>query len=133
MPRIGTQLLRFALTGVAGLLVDIAVLYGALWLGLGWYGGRVLSFLAAVCATWLLNRRYTFHAAAGGSLWREWWRYLLAMSGGGVVNYAAYSAMLALAAPVVDVRWLPVLAVGTGSLAGMTVNFVAAKWFVFQR
>ncbi|MDL2357484.1 MAG: GtrA family protein [Pseudomonadota bacterium] len=129
----GRELARFAAAGVAGLAVDVAVLYLALAAGCGPYGGRVLSFLCAVFATWQINRRYTFAAGAevvGGSLWREWWRYLVAMLGGGLVNYGAYSGAIAVGprAPL----W-PMAAVALGSLAGMAVNFASAKFFVFKR
>ncbi|USX27927.1 GtrA family protein [Oxalobacteraceae bacterium OTU3CINTB1] len=124
----GAQLLRFAVAGVAGLATDVAVLYLALSLGSGFYAGRVLSFLAAVWVTWRINRRYTF--AAGDDAWREWWRYLAAMLGGGVVNYAASSATVLLLPP-----WplTPALAVAVGSVAGMGLNFLSAKLLVFKR
>lgn len=123
------QLLRFAVAGVAGLVVDIVVLYLALAAGLGPYGGRVLSFLCAVFATWQINRRYTF-SAAGMSLWREWCLYLATMLGGGLLNYVVYSGAIALGprAPL----W-PMAAVAIGSLAGMALNFAGAKFFVFKR
>ena len=123
---------RFALAGVAGLAVDVLVLYLALGSGLGYYAGRAVSFLAAVWVTWQINRRYTFvpaDAATTGSLWIEWWRYLFAMLGGGAVNYAAYSAVV-LFAP--HARLLPLWSVCVGSLAGMTVNFISAKYLVFK-
>lgn len=129
MPELKGQVLRFAVAGVAGLLVDVAVLYLARAAGLDWYAGRAVSFLCAVFATWQINRRYTFHPA-GGSLWAEWWRYLLAMSGGGAINFGAYSAMVYL---FPGLPGLGFWAVCVGSLAGMTVNFIGARWFVFQR
>lgn len=134
MPRAAGQLLRFAVTGVLGLVTDVAVLYGALALGSGPYAGRVLSFLAAVLVTWRLNRRYTFAPATRSrpppaSLWTEWWRYLGAMTGGALVNLATYTLVLALLAPA---PWLPALGVALGSLAGMALNFVTAKFFVFK-
>lgn len=129
MTRTRAQVARFAAAGVAGLAADVLVLYLALALGMGWYAGRAASFLAAVWLTWRINRRYTFDAAAG-SPWREWWRYLLAMTGGGLLNYAVYSAAVVLCrgAPL-----LPLLAVAAGSLAGMALNFLGAKLFVFRR
>ncbi len=129
MPERGAELLRFAAAGVAGLATDVLVLYLALALGLGPYGGRVVSFLAAVFVTWQLNRRFTFAARAGTlSLWRQWWRYLGAMLGGGAVNYGAYTLVMLLAPRH---AWLPLAAVACGSLAGMAVNFIGAKFFVF--
>jgi putative flippase GtrA len=122
------RLLRFAAAGVVGLLADILVLYLALALGLGYYGGRVISFLAAVWVTWQLNRRYTF-IASEGSAWREFLRYLGAMLGGGLVNYLAYGAAIMLL-PEWPLR--PALAVAAGSLAGMGINFLSARFLVFK-
>jgi putative flippase GtrA len=125
------QLLRFGVAGVLGLLADVAVLYLLLALGLGWYAGRLLSFLAAVWVTWQFNRRYTFNSGTpSGSLWQEWWRYLTAMLGGGAVNYAGYLVVLHLCQPR---PWLPLVAVCAGSVVGMVVNFLSAKFLVFQR
>lgn len=130
------QFWRFGLSGIAGLGMDVGVLYLALALGANFFVGRGLSFLAAVWLTWQINRRYTFHATRAApadspeSLWREWWRYLLAMLGGGAVNYAASCAAVLLlpARP-----WLPMAAVCVGSLAGMLINFTSAKLLVFKR
>ncbi len=133
MTRTRGEIGRFALAGIAGLAVDVLVLYLALGCGLGYYAGRVASFLAAVWVTWQINRRYTFVAAGAapvGSSWMEWWRYLIAMLGGGVVNYAAYSAVVVFAH---GVPLLPLLSVCIGSLAGMTINFISAKFLVFKR
>ncbi|MFP5392729.1 MAG: GtrA family protein [Gammaproteobacteria bacterium] len=129
MPEARLQLLRFAVAGVAGLLADVLALYLLLAAGVGPYIGRVLSFLAAVWVTWQINRRFTFAGRADGSRWAEWWRYLGAMLGGGAVNYAVYSlvTVLAPAGPLV-----PLAAVAAGSLAGMAINFISAKFLVFR-
>jgi putative flippase GtrA len=125
------EILRFAFVGIVGLLTDVAALYLALALGLGFHVGRVASFLAAVFVTWQLNRRYVFNAAVPRvTAWREWWTYLAAMMGGGAFNYAAYSALIAFGPPG---PLLPMIAVAAGALAGMTVNFLSAKFVVFRR
>jgi putative flippase GtrA len=123
------QFARFALAGVAGLAVDVAVLYLALALGAGYYAGRVLSFLAAVWCTWQINRRATFVNGLSGSAWRQWWRYLGAMLGGGVFNYVVYSLVIAYGPPH---PMLALAGVCAGSLAGMMVNFAGAKLLVFR-
>ncbi|KLU27797.1 polysaccharide synthesis protein GtrA [Caballeronia mineralivorans PML1(12)] len=123
------QLLRFVIAGGVGFLVDAGVLYLALAVGLGYFSGRAASFLCAVWTTWQINRRYTFTSARRDSAWVQWWRYLAAMSAGGIVNYGAYSAtVLTLRAQPL----LPVIAVAIGSIAGMAVNFVTAKLWVFK-
>ena len=126
--KIARQFLRFGASGVAGLAADMGVLYLALALGAGYYLGRLLSFLFAVWVTWRLNRRFTFVATA--SAWREWWRYLAVMLGGGAINYAAYVLALHV---LPEARWAPAIGVAVGSLAGMGFNFVSAKLFVFRK
>jgi putative flippase GtrA len=121
------QFIRFGVTGVIGFAVDVGVLYAALALGCGPWAGRVLSFLAAVVATWRINRRYTF--TPSGSQWSEWWRYLGAMTGGALLNLGAYTLTMWLLPPA---PWLPALGVAVGSLAGMLLNFLSAKFFVFK-
>jgi putative flippase GtrA len=124
------ELARFLVAGVLGFVVDTGVLYLMLWLGLGYFAGRAVSFLCAVWTTWQFNRRYTFASSRQESVWAEWWRYLTAMSAGGGVNYAAYCGVVSSLHPA---PWLPVLAVAGGSIAGLVVNFATAKWWVFRR
>nr|WP_314547010.1 GtrA family protein [uncultured Massilia sp.] len=127
MRKASRQLGSFALAGALGFVVDVGVLYGAMALGSGWIGGRLLSFLAAAYATWRFNRRFTFTAT--DSAWREWWRYLASMTGGMLVNFLVYSLALSL---LPAAWWAPGLAVGCGSAAGLAVNFASAKLFVFK-
>jgi len=123
------QVLRFAGVGVIGFVVDAGVLWLGLQLGLGYLTGRAASFLAAVWATWQLNRRFTFAGARSSGTWREWWRYLAAMSVGGSVNYCVYSlAILTLPHTVL----LPFICVAVGSFAALAVNFASARWWVFR-
>ncbi|GLU31755.1 GtrA family protein [Trinickia caryophylli] len=124
------EFIRFGIAGGAGFVVDAGVLYICLWAGLGYFSGRLVSFLCAVFCTWQINRRFTFVAAGRrSSIWAEWWRYLAAMSAGGAVNYATYSAaVLALA----GMRLLPLVSVALGSVAGLAVNFAGAKLWVFK-
>ncbi|MGN6652249.1 GtrA family protein [Trinickia sp.] len=123
------QLIRFVFAGGIGFVVDTAVLYLMLWLGLGYFAGRAVSFLCAVWVTWQLNRRITFSASGHQSAWAEWVRYLAAMSVGGGVNYAVYSGVVSMVRPA---PWLPLLAVAAGSTAALLVNFATAKWWVFK-
>ena len=107
------------------------VLY-ALAPALGWYGARVVSFWAAASATWALNRRFTFvaHRAGGSaSITREYLVYLASMLGGAAVNYGAYVLVL----HGLRVPGTAALGVALGSLAGMGVNFLSARYLVFRR
>jgi putative flippase GtrA len=135
--KVAGQMLRFGIVGGIGFLVDAGVLYAMLALGLDPYGGRVVSFLAAASATWILNRSFTFrrdsppngiysdtHPAG------EWLIYLGLMAIGGLVNYGTYAAAVALFEPV---HRIPVIGVALGSIAGMAINFWTSKTMVFER
>ena len=124
----GREFLAFAIVGAAGFVVDVAVLYLAAPL-LGWYGARVLSFLAAATATWALNRRYTFRGRrSDDSVLREYLGYLATMLGGALVNYGAYVLVLHWATG----PWAPAAGVALGSCAGLVVNFLSARYRVFR-
>lgn len=126
--KLGREFLSFAVVGAIGFVVDVAVLYLAAPL-LGWYGARVLSFLAAATATWALNRRYTFSGRnAGNSVLREYLGYLVTMLGGAVVNYGAYALVLHWGSG----PWAPAAGVALGSCAGLVVNFLSARYLVFR-
>lgn len=115
------------MVGIVGLGVDMAVLYATAWT-LGWYGARVLSFVAAATTTWWLNRRYTFQAADNASVWTQYSRYMVSMLGGAVLNYTAYVATLHW----VDMPGKAALGVALGSCAGLLSNYLTARHLVFK-
>jgi putative flippase GtrA len=122
------QLAQFALAGTIGFLVDSGVLL-LVYAWAGAYAGRLLSFAAAVLATWLINRTLTFrHQRGGKPLHREFSLYVLSMLGGGAVNVFTYACLVYFFD--LSLTLLPV-AVAVGSLAGMLVNFWLSKRFVF--
>ncbi|SHJ45456.1 Putative flippase GtrA (transmembrane translocase of bactoprenol-linked glucose) [Roseomonas rosea] len=130
---LAAEFLRFGVVGAAGFAVDTAVLYAALGLGAGLYGGRVLSYLAAATATWAMNRAWTFRAAAGprgrAAMGRQWALFLLVNLVGFAMNYGAY-ALLVGNLPLAAAH--PVLGVAAGALAGMGGNFLLSRRYVFQ-
>lgn len=133
-PRIETaiaqfrQILSFGGVGAVGFVVDAAIftLVNLFWTSL--YGARVISYLAAATTTWALNRRFTF-GASDAPPWREWVRFVVSQSGGGLVNYGVYAFLVSM---IEFFTRTPVAAIAVGSLAGMGVNFMVAKFYVFR-
>lgn len=120
------QFALFALVGGAGFLVDAGVLLFLLnVLHVNVYLARVVSWLVAATFTWRLNRRFTFRTASAGGAWQQWLRFLAANLGGGLINLAVSTTLIAAA----DVA--PVLAVACGSLSGLLWNFASSRQFVF--
>jgi putative flippase GtrA len=124
------QFALFCVAGAIGFLVDAGVVQAMVsLLALDPYLSRVVSFLCAMTATWLFNRRYTFVSTREESIAKEWLRYLVAMLGGFAVNYAVYAALV-YAFDLVRV-W-PVLGVAAGSVAGLAVNYLSSRHWVFR-
>lgn len=90
--------------------------------------GRVISFPLAVCLAWYLNRRYTFRSRATAHL-RELGSYALTNMLGLGANLLAYYSLV-MFAPVFSFYELAALA--AGSLAGLLLNYLTAKWWVFR-
>ena len=125
------QFAWFCVAGALAFAVDAGVLQLLLLLPqVDPYSARVLSFLCAVTTTWLFNRRVTFAQRSGLPLHREWMLSVGTQLGGYAVNYVEY-ALLVFA--VERVRAWPVLGVAAGSVAGLLVNFVAARRWVFRK
>jgi len=119
----------FGVAGILGFLVDAGVLY-LLKDYLGLYVARVFSFASAVFVTWLFNRSITFsgrHSAY--NLRQEFVAYFGLMLLGGCVNYGVYFWLVYSSEFVVS---YPVVGVAVGSIAGMLVNLLTSKYFLFK-
>ena len=128
--RIPHTFFQFALIGVGGLLVDIAVLYSGLWwLGLSWLWAKLLSFLVAATFTWWMNRIYTF-GKSNKPLLLEWASFLATNAFGGLVNISVYSAIVTQFYPY---PWLPAIATCFGSVSGLFFNYLSSRHFVFNQ
>lgn len=122
------QFARFGVVGTIGFVVDAAVLYLCLWIGLGFFAGRLISYLTAATTTWALNRAFTFASAPSERRHRQWAKFVALNSVGGAINYGVYSLLIVLGEPF---QTYPVIAVGAGSIAGMIVNFWLSRTLVF--
>ncbi len=123
------EMFRFGVVGGVGFLVDAGVLLAMLSLGLGPYGGRVVSYVVAASCTFALNRAWTFRAQPKSATpVRQWVLFLALNLIGFACNYGAYAALIS---SVPLVARFPVLGVAAGSLAGMTGNFLLSRRYVF--
>jgi len=123
------EFLRFGVVGMVGFVVDTAVLYAGLALGLGLFGGRAVSYLVAATTTWALNRAWTFRGRGDGPVHQQWALFLLVNLIGFAMNYGTYAALIAFV-PLVAAN--PVLGVAAGAIAGMFGNFVLSRQLVFR-
>ncbi|TYQ17559.1 UNVERIFIED_ORG: putative flippase GtrA [Zoogloea ramigera] len=121
---------KFALVGGGVALFDAACFWLALKLFHNSVVARTISVLLAITLSWLINRRFTFHATAIPPGWQEWLRFALSQFPGACTNAVV---------SVIAYHYLPYaqnnawLSVACGSAAGLTINFLMANFFVFQR
>ena len=117
------QVVVFVVVGTIAFCVDIAVLTLGISAGLDRISARFPAVIAAICTTWLLNRRFTFATRAKAS-WTEFSQYFGAMLIGLCVNLSIY-AMLVHSLSIF--HHVPQIAAFIGVLAGMTVNFLFSR------
>jgi putative flippase GtrA len=124
------QFMRFTFVGGIGFVADAAVVYLLVQLfGMGPYRVRVLSYLCGSTVTWCFNRILTFVPSRSQPLWQEWLKFVGGSAVGGVVNYLVYASYVHLLDPT-PAMLLP--GVALGSAAGLCVNYLVARHFVFQ-
>ncbi|HEX5489582.1 MAG TPA: GtrA family protein [Rhodanobacteraceae bacterium] len=129
MWHVSRQLGWFGVGGFIGFVVDAGIVQLLVSkLNADPYVGRLFSFTCAATATWLFNRRFTFHQRGDYTLFGEWSRYLVAMSAGFALNYTTYALVVYFSHFVQD--W-PSIGVAVGSLPGSAVNFLGARHWVF--
>lgn len=127
-PRV--QLVRFALVGAFGFLIDSGVLYLCLYLfDLGYYLGRLVSYLCAATVTWYFHRIYTFNPDNLSNMKRQLASFIILNSLGGVANFLVYAFLIS---NYEIFRIFPVVAVGIGALFGLFINYYVSKKVVFK-
>jgi putative flippase GtrA len=132
--RIAQQISAFAAIGLFGYVVDATITYlCAKYFGLSPELARPPGFIVATIVNFTLNRSITFrHSQA--PLVRAFLRYCGVASVGIAVNYAVYSACLALA-PSLGIAVTPAilpLFVAAGSGVAMGLTFVGFRFFAFR-
>ena len=122
------QFLMFGTVGMAGFLVDTAIVY-SLRRALGLYGAGVVSYLVAATVTWILNRVWTFRGLGSQPMHEQWARFLVVNFAGFVLNRGTYAILVTFVALCAE---QPVYAVAAGAIAGMFLNFGLSRTMVFR-
>jgi len=130
---LASRFLRFGIVGGFGFVIDtsVFVLLNEVC-GASPYVARAFSILTAMVGTWLGNRTLTFadRAASGKrGILHEWLKFAGANAIGNCLNYATFSAVVALAPPPFDNRYLALV---VGTAVGLVFNFTLSKRLVFK-
>lgn len=125
-----SKIIQFGIIGVIAFFVDWFVLKFFVDRQTYFFAARLLSFLAAVSVTFVLNKYWTFRDAAPAPILLQFAQFLAANSIGGAVNYAVSTSFyFFFLAPSNHFIWLSLL---LGSGAGFVFNFIMSNRFVFR-
>ncbi len=124
---IWSQLMQFLVVGGMGTLVNLAALTALVAVAVPVRWAVALAIWIAMTFNFVLNRRFSFSFARGGSWWSQYLRFVGASSFGAVINYALTLAILNRFP-----QWLPQLAALIGIIVATGVNFVASRYLVFR-
>lgn len=122
-------LMRFALVGTVGFAVDGGLLQLLVWSGWGPIVARVISFPAAVLATWWLNRGITFRGQDEGPLWASLLRYVAVSIVGTAVNFGVYTSLVLGNASMAA---QPIVPFAIASIIALVFNYLGSKHFAFK-
>ncbi|GMM92112.1 GtrA family protein [Qipengyuania sp. MTN3-11] len=124
------QFLRFGMVGTLAFAIDAGTLWLLMGAGVGPFVGRIVSFIPAFAANFLLNRLWTFGRKAGDRTASQASRYLMVQLTGMAINYTVFAGIVAAFG---QDRRLAMLAVAAGSMAAVSFNFLGARYLVFRR
>ncbi|MEO1639621.1 MAG: GtrA family protein [Pseudomonadota bacterium] len=126
---IGQQIMRFAVVGVIGLLVDGGILWLLLSFEVDPFLARALSFPVAVVVTWALNRAWTFRADYVDRKIGQFGRYFAVQVTGTLLNYCIYAVIIAIAGTADRTIMIAFLC---GSALAAVFNFLGARAVAFR-
>lgn len=120
---------RFAAVGLIGFAIDGSILSALVWMDLGVYVARCISFITAVSATWWLNRSWTFAARARANRGEEYRAYVAVQIIGSIINLSIFAAIIQWH-PLL--RQTPIIPLAAGAAVALVFNYTASRTFVFS-
>jgi putative flippase GtrA len=114
--------------GVIGFCLDGGLLTILLRQGWDVIPSRLLSFSAAVSATWLLNRLWTFARRNVGNIGREYANYFGTQVLGAIINLSIFFALIGL---LPDLREVAIVPLAFGAAVSLAFNYLVSKHYVF--
>lgn len=123
------EVLKFAIVGSIGFCVDAGVMTYLLSNNFEILYARTFSFFLAASATWILNRVWTFEAAAKTGARKEYLTYFAYQILGALINLIIFFALLHF---INSLRQIPAVPLAVGAAASMIFNYFSSKYFVFR-
>ena len=126
----GRELHRFVVVGGIGFCIDGGLLTILMKFDWGVIPARSLSFLLAVCATWLLNRLGTFKFKKSMSTHMEYVCYFGIQVLGALINFSIFFVLIKIYPLFRDT---PLIPLAFGAVVSLAFNYTALKITIFKR
>lgn len=124
------KLLKFALVGSAGFIVDTIVFSLAIYVfKTDLLSARVVSFIFAATTTWLGNRWFTFSERNKEAKVKQWSKFFCSALISAIPNFLVFQATVYLLGRS---GLAPFIALVFGISAGMLSNFMLSHRWVFN-
>jgi len=127
------EFLSFCIVGGIAFFVDAGVFHVANMLLDNYYLARIVSYLFAVTFTWHFNKKITFghvsHPSGAINIILEWLKFLYTQSFGFAINYSVFSVLVTFTS---FFKEMPILAIAFATIPSLFINFLSAKFLVFN-
>lgn len=124
-----SRILSFGAIGGVGFVVNAGILQGLFMLGVPALYARFVSFPAAVTATWLLNRRYTFRDRPQLDGRSQYFLYVGGQIAGALINVAVFILTIHYRP---ETAGRPIIPMMVGSAIALIFNYSWANALVFR-
>ncbi len=124
-----SQFAQFALVGAAGTLVNLLVLTILNIIGVPIFAAVAVAILLAMGSNFVLNRLLTFASTKAIRIFPQFLKFSATCSAGAFVNY--WVTMNVIRNLSLAQQW-PQLAALIGIVAGLGLNFIGSKFWVFR-
>ena len=128
--REGGFAVKFALAGLAGFVVDAAVLHLGLTGGLSSALARAISIIAAMQVTFLINGLVIFTCLTRRNTARHWAAYMVTSGFGNFCSYMIFITLTSLHGSLLAKSWI---AFPASTFAAYLINFAGARFIVFGK
>jgi putative flippase GtrA len=126
-----SEFLRFCIVGLIAFVVDAAVLFALVYVGLTDAIARSVSLTLGMQTAYILNARFTFRGHRGIGL-ATWASFVTSNLLGAALNYLIFLAALHWV-PITHADALRLLAIICGTGVGLIFNYWANRRFAFAR
>lgn len=120
------QFIFFGIVGTIGFIVDASVLLYLVHIeNFSIVFARIISFIVAVFATWILNRYFTFSKSEKkDTKSKEYIKYLSIQTAGAGINFLVFFGLIYIFEALKDILIIPL---AIASIAAMFFNFFFIK------